>query len=180
MREEKLEKLLNELADSTATPVNPRLAEQIKEQIPHRLMQDKGGMGSINIIIDLRIGKLTAAAVIIVTMILLANIFGGRDLTGNGIYQESKLLARYLLRGESLSRSNLAVGMQKYEHLVQQGKEVVYYGGSIDPQDSNAVLMQWKLSNDKYRVVFADLREETVSAEDLIKLQAQMLQKKQK
>jgi len=56
----------------------------------------------------------------------------------------------------------------------------VYYGDVIDPADGNAVLMQWKLSDGSYRVIFADLREETISAEELIKLQAQMLQKKAK
>ncbi len=180
MREDELGRLLNELADATAEPVSPRLADEIKEQIPSRLNPHKGGMNGINIIIDLRISKLTAAAAIIITMILLANIMGGRELTGNGIYQESKLLAKYLLNGESLSKSNLSADILKYEHLAQQDKDIVYYGENVDSQDSNAVVMQWKLSDDRYRVIFADLREKTVSAEELIGLQVRMLQKKTK
>jgi hypothetical protein len=56
----------------------------------------------------------------------------------------------------------------------------VYYGDNVDPRDGNAVLIQWKVSEGEYRVVFGDLREETVSAEELIRLQARMLQKKAK
>jgi hypothetical protein len=72
----------------------------------------------------------------------------------------------------------LATARSRYEYLAQTGKDVVYYGDSVDPQDSNAVLMQWKLSDGEYRVVFGDLRERTVSAEELIRLQARMLQKR--
>ena len=56
----------------------------------------------------------------------------------------------------------------------------MFYGDSIDTEDSNAVLMQWKLSDGEYGVMFGDLRTKTVGAEELIKLQARMLQKKKK
>ena len=181
MREEKLGELLSELAERTAEPVSPGLAEYIKHQIPHRIVSHKGGMGTVNIIIDLRISKLAAAAVIIITMILCANFLGGRDSAGDGIYQDSKLLIKYCLGGENASRSDVLVGMSKfYEYLVHQGREVVYYGDSIDPEDSNAVLIYWRLPDGKYMVRFGDLRAETVSAEELIKLQVQMLQRKTK
>jgi hypothetical protein len=38
------------------------------------------------------------------------------------------------------------------------------------------VLLYWKLSDGKCRVVFGDLREMTISADVLIKLQTHMLQ----
>ena len=181
MREDELKKLLNELSDATAERVRGGLAEEIKHQIPDGLVPHRGGMDTINIIIDLRISKLAAAAAIIITMILLAHLFGGRDLTSGGIYQDSKLLARYLLGGGSVGRGDELASMSKlYEHSVQGGRDAAYYGDSIDPEDGNAVLMHWKLSDDKYRVIFGDLREETVSAEELIKLQSRMLQKKGK
>ena len=63
---------------------------------------------------------------------------------------------------------------------IQDKKRLAYYGDSIDLEDSNAVLMQWKFSNGKYRVIFGDLREKAINAEELIKLQTQMLQKKPK
>ncbi len=180
MREEKLGKLLNELADRTAETVRPDLAEDIKHHIPHRFMPRGGGMDAVNIIIDLRISKLAAAAVIIITMILCANFLGGRDSTNGGIYQDSKMLVKYLLGGEGFGRSNVLVVRTRYEYLVQKGKDVAYYGDSIDPEDNNAVLMQWKLSDGKYRVIFGDFREKTINAEELIKLQTQMLRKKTK
>ena len=181
MREEKLKKLLNELAERTAEPVHPGLAEDIKRQIPHMLMPRRRGMDTINIMIDLRISKLATAAAIIITVILCASFLGGRDSTGGGIYQDSKLLVKYCLGGESASRGDVLAGMSKfYEYLVHQGRDVVYYGDSIDPKDHDAVLMQWKLPNGKYKVIFGDLRAKTVSAEELIKLQVRMLQRKTK
>jgi len=178
VREEKLEKLLNELADATTEPVHPHLAEDIKHQIPPQLSPHRGGMDTVNIIIDLRINKLTAAAAIIVTMILCASFFGSRSLEGDSIYQDSKLLIKYCLEGIDADRSNVLTAKSRYEYLAKRVKDIVYYGDSIDPKDDNAVLIQWKLSDGKYRVVFGDLREKTVSAEELIKLQARMLQKK--
>jgi hypothetical protein len=180
MNEEKLGKLLNELADATAEPVHPYLAEEIKHQIPQQLSPHRGGLDTVNIIIDLRIGKLAAAAAIIVTMILFANFFGGRNQGSDGIYQSGKLLVEYCLGGIGADRTNVLTAKSRYEYLAQTGKDVVYYGDSVDPQDSDAVLIQWKLSDGEYKVIFGDLREETVSAEELIRLQARMLQKKAK
>jgi len=76
--------------------------------------------------------------------------------------------------------SSASAVKSRYEYLTQKGEDVVYYGDSIDPQDSGAVLMHWRLSDGNYRVVFGDLREKTVSAEELIGLQARILQKKTK
>jgi hypothetical protein len=180
VREEKLGKLLNELADATAEPVHPYLAEDIKHQIPQQLSPHRGGMDTVNIIIDLRISKLAAAAAIIVTMILFANFFGGQSPADGGIYQNGKLLIKYCLGGIGADRSNVLTAKSRYEYLAQRVKDVVYYGDSVDPQDSNAVLIQWKLSDGEYKVIFGDLREKTVSAEELIRLQARMLQKKAK
>jgi hypothetical protein len=178
--EEKLGKLLNELAQRTAEAVRPELAEDIKHQIPHRLMPRTGGMNTINVMIDLRISKLAAAAVIIITLVLCASFLGGRDLTDDGIYKDGKLLIKYCLGGISADKGNVLAAKSKYEYLTKKGEEVAYYGDSIDPEDSNAVLMQWKLPNGRYKVIFGDLREKTVSTEELIKLQTQMLQKAKK
>jgi hypothetical protein len=178
VRKEKLEKLLNKLADATAEPAAPHLAEEIKHQIPQHLSPHRGGMDTVNIIIDLRISKLAAAAAIILTMILCANFLGNRSSGGEGIYHDSKLLIKYCLGGIDAQRGNVLAAKSRYEHLAQMGKDVVYYGDSIGAADSNAVLIQWKLSDGEYKVVFGDLREKTVSAEELIKLQAQMLQKR--
>jgi hypothetical protein len=176
MREEKLQKILNELADATPESVRPGLAQDIKDQIPHRLIPHKRGMDTINILIDLRINKLTAAAAIITTIVLCAHFLGGRDATGGGIYEGIKYWRSWI----GLGRSNVLAGKAKYEDLAEQGKQVEYYGDSIDPEDSQAVLVQWKLADGRYRVIFADWSTDVVSTEELIKLLSRMLQKKTK
>ena len=180
MEEEKLKKLFSELAEKTTESVRPGLAEDIKGQIPHRLMPHRKGLDTINIIIDLRISKLTAAAAIIITTIFCANFLGGRASTGGGIFNDGVLMMRYFMTGDSVSENDVSAAKLKYEQLVSQGKEAVYYGEVIVRQDSNSVVMHWKVSGGEYRVMFGDTREKTVSSEELIKLQAAMLQKKRK
>lgn len=175
MKEEKLKKLLDELADVTTEPVRPGLTGDIKHRIPQRISPHRGGLDTINIIIDLRINKLTAAAVIIITLVLCANFFSGRDSSGAGIFEA----IRYSLAGDSAGRAEMLAGMSKlYESLVDQGKDVAWYGDSIDLKDSSAVLMQWKLADGKYGVIFVDGRQREVGAEELIKLLTRMLQNK--
>ena len=181
MREEKFGKLLNELAEASTEGVSPGLAEDIKRQIPPKLAPHTSRLDTINIMIDLRISKLAAAAAIIITMVLWTHFLGSRDLAGGGIYQDSKLLIKYFLWGDDAGRGDISVDMSSlYEDLVRQGKDVVYYGDSIDSKDSSAVLIQWKLDNGRYSIILGDLSVKTVNAEELIKLQAQMLQKKAK
>jgi hypothetical protein len=177
MDQENLEKLLSGLADAEKEQASPLLAERIKQQIPHSFMPHRSGLDTINIIIDLKISKLAAAAAIILSIVLFTNFFGWRDSTG-GIYHDGKLMVKYLL-GNISAEDDLSASNVKYDSLFRQGKDIVYYGEkNIDSKDSNAVLMHWKVSDDKYMVVFADLRERQVSGDELIKLQAHMLQKK--
>jgi len=177
MNKKTVETLLKELGEKTAEPVRSDLAEEIKEHIPHSLTPHKAGMGTVNIMIDLRINRLTAAAIIIATMILLVGLFSHQNSGSVGIYQDSKLLVKYLLGGTGVTRTQaLERVKQFYEFLVDQGKEVAYYGDSLAAADSGAVLLQWKIAPDKYRVILGDLQVRTVSAEELIKLQAEMIQ----
>lgn len=176
MKTEDIEKLLNELGEKTAEAVRPGLAEKIKDNIPQPLCHHRRGMDTINIIIDLRINKLAAAAAIIITMVLLANLLDGRAPTGEGIYQDGKMLVKYLL-GATAGKSAVAV-RSRYERLLEKGEDVVYYGDGIESRDGEAVLMHWRLPDGRYSVIFADFREEIVTAERLIQLQGQMLQKR--
>lgn len=179
MTDEKLKELLNTVADTTGGPAPSGLNEDIKRQIPQTLALHRGGWDTINIIIDLRVSKLAAAAVIIVTMVLLAGVFGERSSADGDIYQDGKLLINYCLKGEGASTSNVLAGMSRfYEYLIYRGKEVTYYGDNINPADKDALLLHWKLADGNYRVIFSDLRIESVAPEQLIKLQARMLQKK--
>ena len=111
---------------------------------------------------------------------MLASFLGSQDSTDAGIYQESKLLLKYWLGRNDSSENELLAVRSRYEYLAQRGKDVIYYGDRAGPKDGNAVLLQWKLSDGNYRIIFGDLREVTVSPEELIKLQAQMLQKNAK
>jgi hypothetical protein len=177
MRDEKLDKLLYEFADATAEPVRSGLGGEIKSRIPEKLTGRRGGLNTVNIIIDLRISKLAAAAAIIITMVLSASFLGSQHTTGESIYADSKLLIKYCLGGENAGRSEILAGLSKFhEYLVHQGKDAYYYGDMLGPQDNNAILMQWKLSEGKYRVIFGDLREKTVSTEELVELQSRMLE----
>jgi hypothetical protein len=180
MTDEKINELLNALADATEEPAPPTLNETIEHQIPQMLTAHRGGWDTINIIIDLRVSRLVAAAVIIATMFLLAGLFGSHN-GGDDIYQDSKMLISYCLKGENASTTNIISGMSKFcEYLVNRGKEVTYYGETVNPADKDAILLHWKLSDGSYRVIFSDLRIAVATPEELIKLQAKMLQKKSK
>jgi outer membrane lipoprotein-sorting protein len=58
-----------------------------------------------------------------------------------------------------------------YMMLVQDGKEAAYYGEFVGPDDADAVLMRWKISENRYRVIFGDLTAEDVTAEQLEELE---------
>ena len=180
-KDEKLEKLLTRLGKKSVEPVPAELAEEIKEHIPARLAHHRKGMDSVNIIIDLRINRLAAAAAIIITVILCISFLGGRDPASDGIVQEGKLLMKYFTAGASADKNLVLTNISKfYENLTNQGVEVTYYGDSIKFVDSNSVLIHWKLSKDRHKVVFGDLKTETVTSEQLIELQSRMIQNPKK
>jgi len=58
-----------------------------------------------------------------------------------------------------------------YDKLVREKKDVAYYGDKITVEDSSRVLMRWKISNRKYRVVFGNLARKSVTAEKLAELE---------
>jgi hypothetical protein len=176
MEQEKIKELLNELADVTAEPVRPGLGEEIKNRIPKELAPHKSGTDTIHIVINLRISKLAAAAVIIITIILCAGLFGGRDWTSDRIVDGIRDSLAWLGAG----RADVLAVRSQYEDLARQGKNVVYYGDSIQPGDSRAVLMQLKLPDDSYRIVFADGSTKIVNTEELAELLSRMLQKRTK
>ena len=175
MGKEELKELLNKLPDAMTEPVRPGLGEDIKRQIPHRLSPHRVGMDTINIIIDFRINKLAAAAAIIITIIFCATFLGGRDSTGGSVLQDSMLLIKYWGAADT---SNISAGRSKYEHLLQRGEDVVWYGDRLNPKDSSAVLMHRKLTDGKYEVMFVNGGQKQVDADELIQLLTRMLQEK--
>jgi len=59
-----------------------------------------------------------------------------------------------------------------YGELERDDKDPAYYGGRVTPNDVNAVLMRWKISDNQYRVIYSDLTAENVSTEQLAELEA--------
>jgi hypothetical protein len=177
MEEKKIHELMSELAQRWTEPVRPTLGEEIKQRIPHRLSRHKIGWDTVNIIIDLRLSKSVAAAAIILAMILLLNLFGGRDSSVRGIVQDSVLLVKYW---GGATKNDISVIRSKYEYLLRRGQDVKWYGDSIDGKDSLAVLMQQRLPDGDYMITFVDGRQKQVDSEELVELLARMLQKKAK
>ncbi len=176
MEEEGLKELLNELASVTTEQVRPGFNEEIKRQIPQQLSPHKAGTDTIHIAINLRISKLAAAAVIIITILLCAGLFGGRDWTNEGIVDGVRDSLAWLGAG----RADVLAVKLRYEDLVRQGKHVVYYGDSVEPGDGSAVLLQLKLPDGRYSVVFGDGGTKIVNAEELIELLSRMVLRKGK
>ena len=58
-----------------------------------------------------------------------------------------------------------------YQTLVQDEKEPAYYGQSVTPENADQVLMRWKVSDGRYRVIFGNLHAETVTDDVLAKLE---------
>ncbi|MHC4694333.1 MAG: LamG-like jellyroll fold domain-containing protein [Planctomycetota bacterium] len=65
-----------------------------------------------------------------------------------------------------------------YMTLVADGNDPAYYGDKVTPEFPNAVLMRWKVEDDKYRVIFGDLTVEDVTADELAELEAAPLNDK--
>ena len=177
MEQEQIQQLLTELGPRLTEPVPPDLGEQIKQRIPHRLTRHKISWDTVNIIIDLRLSKSVAAAVIVVTLVLLLNLFGDRDSPMGGIVQDGVLLVKYW---GGKGKIDLSTARTKYEHLLERGEEVAWYGGSVDPKDHHAVLMHQKLADDRYIVTFTDGHEQEVDSEEMIRLMTRMLREKAK
>ena len=175
MKEQNVENLLGELGRRTAEPVRPGLNEEIKQRIPHRLTRHKIGWDTVNIIIDLRLNRSVAAAVIIISVLLLLNFYGRRDATSGGIVKDGMLLLKYLGTG---AKADVAAGRRKYELLVGRGDDVTWYGDWVNPADSNSVLMQQKLATGKYVVTFVDGREAEVDSAQLVELLSRTIRRK--
>jgi hypothetical protein len=171
MKEEKLRELLNEMSQYTTEEVRTDLCEEIKENIPIRLPRHKINWDTISIIIDLRMSKSIAAAVIIISAILMLNWLGGRDPVGRDIFQDGMLFLEYWRDGAF----DVASSRLKYQHLLRKGKEVIWYGDNINQNDPNAVLFQYKLPDGTYEVTFVDGRAKKVTSEELVALLARMI-----
>ena len=68
--------------------------------------------------------------------------------------------------------STLKYGAQYFETLQADGKDPVYNGPAVTAADADKILIRWKLDDNRYRVIFGDLKLEDVSAARLQELEA--------
>lgn len=175
MGTQRIEDLLRSVAERGIDRARPGLAQEIKNRIPRRLIPHR--MDLIGIIAGLRINRFAAAATILVTLVVIGSLLGGRDAVGKQMYEDSKLLLQYTLGGENACRGRVLESLMRFrDDMAAQGREVVYYGDQADFNNRYAIVMYWKLSDDKYGVVLGDLSTRKVSSEILIRLQTHMLQ----
>ena len=67
----------------------------------------------------------------------------------------------------SVEATRKAVGIAGfYQKLVDEQREPEYFGATVEPGDSEAILLKWKLDDGRYRVIYGDLRAETVDSRD--------------
>jgi hypothetical protein len=179
MEKKELEGLLKVLPERLIERARPDLVGEIKNRIPDRLSLHR--MDTINIIVDLRISRVAAAAVILLAVFLIGTFFGGRDAYGLHMYQDGKLFLKYAIGGEKACKSEALVGLEKFrDELTAQGREVVFYGARANLNDQYAIVMYWPLPDGKYGVILGDLSARTVTSRTLIRLQARMFQEQKK
>ena len=58
-----------------------------------------------------------------------------------------------------------------YRDLQADDRDPAYHGDTVTARDFDRVLLRWRLDDGRYRVVYGDLRVETVSAERLVELE---------
>jgi hypothetical protein len=171
----RIEDLLKAMAEHGIERARPELGQEIKTRIPGRLIPHR--MDTINIIVDLRVSRVAAAAVILLAMLVIGTFFGGREAAGMRMYEDGKLFLRYTLGGESACKAEFLGNLTQFrDELAAQGRDVVYYGDQVNLKDNYAIIMHWKLSDGRYGVILGDMTARTVSARTLITLQDHMLQ----
>jgi hypothetical protein len=56
-------------------------------------------------------------------------------------------------------------GISFYQKLAREGHSPEYHGKTVKPGQADAVLLRWKLTEGQWRVIYGDLRVDTISAE---------------
>ena len=64
--------------------------------------------------------------------------------------------------------------------LIMEDKDFAYYGSKVTAEFPHAVLMRWKIEDDSYRIIFADLTMRDVSPRELTQLETIPLNTKPK
>lgn len=79
------------------------------------------------------------------------------------LYDASQELKKQKLQG-------IFFAVAFHDKLVRENKDMAYYGDKVTVEDSDKVLVRWKVDKDKYRVVSGNLTMHNVSAKELAEL----------
>ncbi len=84
--------------------------------------------------------------------------------------------ARQMASGE-YHQDGIQDAFSFYEELREKGHDVAYYGSAVTPADVNSVLMHWDVSDTERRVIWGDLRVETMPLAQLGKALTEIWQR---
>jgi len=97
------------------------------------------------------------------------------DLTDAGLKLKEELeslvnFEQRIHRAMAISKPIKWIG-EFYKILVDTGNDPAYYGQTVGPEDTDAVLMRWKIADNEYRIIFGDLSVGNATAQELAKLE---------
>jgi outer membrane lipoprotein-sorting protein len=128
-------------------------------------MTEEAAIEGLRLVADLA-GRYPKQASIVELMHELSPILYKRIKKGNPDATETELETKML---ETIGPIQ-SIGLF-YMTLVDDKKEPVYYGQTVGPDDVEAVLLRWKISDDQYRVIFGDLSTMDITAKQLAELE---------
>ncbi len=79
-------------------------------------------------------------------------------------YGRAAAVAAHRVSAEATRKAAAIAGF--YQKLVDEQREPEYFGAVVEPGDSAAILLRWKLDDARHRVIYGDLRAETVDSRD--------------
>lgn len=87
--------------------------------------------------------------------------------------QKANVLGMMTSTDSNSPMRKISCASASYSMLETQQQDLAYYGENVTTNDANAILLRWKLDDGQYRVVYGDLRLETVSEQRLLELENQ-------
>jgi len=101
----------------------------------------------------------------------------GSKLAQDRMQQENQDISEQEMTKELAEKIMPITGLATfYMQLVQNKNDPAYYGEFVTPEDTDQVLMRWKVSENEYRVIFGDLQAETVDSDVLTELESTLPQ----
>jgi len=103
----------------------------------------------------------------------LSTMTVAKEIVGHLRRKLAPSLSSGSLPGEMLEKlTKLEMVGQAYSALENRDKDPAYYGDKVTAEFPHAVLLRWKISDDRYRVVFGDLSIRDVASDELAGLEA--------